>query len=305
MVFICILILTMNTCDVNDNGGGGVIGGGGGVIGGGGGVIGGGGGVIGGRDIGYKYILTFDIGIKNLAYCLVRCPINAIMKFDILHWGIMDISNENDKKCSKCNCKSSYCCKNTNNNYCKRHSLNIKEKVKIKNNDSFNLQIERLIKALSAFYNNIIDRFYASRIVNENGDIVNDYVTNLMIYIENQPVLKNPIMKTISICLFTFFNIKKLQYPCKIKSINFISATVKTRLPFYNLITNNYTVTTKMNKLNDYKNRKIFCIDIVTEIITQLNYSHYNIIANCYYSLSKKKDDLADTLLYILYALPP
>ena len=39
----------------------------------------------------YKYILTFDIGIKNLAYCLVRCPIDAVMKFDILYWGIIDI----------------------------------------------------------------------------------------------------------------------------------------------------------------------------------------------------------------------
>ena len=271
MVFILILILIMNNYD--ENGHKSIC-----------------------SDSNYKYVLTFDIGIKNLAYCLVRCPINAIMKFDILYWGIMDISNENDKKCSKCNCKSSYYCKD-NTYYCKKHGINIKEKVKVKNNDSFNLQIERLIKALSTFYNNIIDRFYTSSTVNENGDIVNNYVTNLMIYIENQPVLKNPIMKTISICLFTFFNIKKLQFPYKIKSINFISATVKTRLPFYNFINNNYTVTTKMNKLNDYKNRKIFCIDIVTEIITQLNYSYYNVVANCYYSLCSKSQ--AEDMLHL------
>lgn len=254
----------------------------------------------------YKYILTFDIGIKNLAYCLVRCPINAVIKFDILYWGIIDISNENYKKCSKCNSKSQYCCKEKNINYCKKHGANIKEKIKIVNNDTFNLQIERLIKALSIFYTNMIDKPYASSaVVNENGEecIVNEHVTNLMIYIENQPVLKNPIMKTISICLYTFFNIKKLQFPCKIKSINFISATVKTRLPFYNFIINNYTVTTKMNKVNDYKNRKLFCIDIVTEIITQLHPSYYNIIANCFYTFFKKKDDLADTFLYILYSI--
>jgi len=263
----------------------------------------------------YKYILTFDIGIKNLAYCLVRCPIDAIIKFDILYWGIIDISNENDKKCLKCNSKSQYYCKENNTNYCKKHGANIKEKVKIKNNDSFNLQIERLIKALSTFYSNMIDKPYSLNACITNGndkietngtsDIIlsNNIVNNLMIYIENQPVLKNPIMKTISICLYTFFNIKKLQYPNKIKSINFISATVKTRLPFYNFITNNYAVTTKMNKLNDYKNRKIFCIDIVAEIITQLNQSYYNIIANCNYLLSKKKDDLADTLLYIIYSV--
>jgi hypothetical protein len=258
----------------------------------------------------YKYILTFDIGIKNLAYCLIRCPVINTIKFDILYWGIMDISNENDKKCFKCNSKSYYCCKETNNNYCKKHGANIKQKIKIKNSDSFNLQIERLIKALTTFYTNIIDMPYSLNMHEcdcEGGIggvvISNSTINKLMVYIENQPVLKNPIMKTISICLYTFFNIKKLQYPHKIKSINFVSATIKTRLPFYNFITNNYTVTTKMNKLNDYKNRKIFCIDIVAEIITQLECSYYNIIANCYYSLSKKKDDLADTLLYILYTI--
>ena len=275
----------------------------------------------------YKYILTFDIGIKNLAYCLVRCFIekDGSINLDILYWGIIDISNNNIKKCSKCSKNSYYYCKNTLNNYCKNHSVKLLNKAKLLNKDSFNMQIERLINALTTFYNDIIDSPYTTNITlcpqqppqplqppqpqdqpqdqQSLVNIVNNNINNLMVYIENQPVLKNPIMKTISICLFTFFNIKKMQIKSKIKSINFISATVKTRMPFYNQINNNYTVMTKMNKINDYKNRKIFCIDITHEIVEQLSNSYYNIVAKSFYSQSKKKDDLADTLLYVLYII--
>ena len=271
----------------------------------------------------YKYILTFDIGIKNLAYCLVRCFIekDGSINLDILYWGIIDISNNNIKKCSKCSKNSYYYCKNTLNNYCKNHGMKLLNKAKLLNKDSFNLQIERLINALNTFYNDIIDSPYMTNITpsyNQQAQdqqhqqpqdqqslvyIVNNNINNLMVYIENQPVLKNPIMKTISICLFTFFNIKKMQINSKIKSINFISATVKTRMPFYNQINNNYIVMTKMNKINDYKNRKIFCIDITHEIVEQLSNSYYNIVAKSFYSQSKKKDDLADTLLYVLYII--
>ena len=42
----------------------------------------------------YKYLLTFDIGIKNLAYCIVRYNILDKKKFDIIYWGILDISHK-------------------------------------------------------------------------------------------------------------------------------------------------------------------------------------------------------------------
>jgi hypothetical protein len=43
----------------------------------------------------YKYYLTFDVGIKNLAYCLVRKNLvkqDLLESIDILHWGILDVS---------------------------------------------------------------------------------------------------------------------------------------------------------------------------------------------------------------------
>ena len=272
----------------------------------------------------YKYLLTFDIGIKNLAYCIVRYNINDKKKFDIIYWGILDISY----KGLKCNYNLdiskknniSICCTNysyyylPNDNqsnyisYCKSHAAKLKNNniiffnslKKISNNaklkDNFNQQVERLLFELNIFYINLIDNIYD---FDENFKIIN----NLDIYIENQPVLKNPIMKTISIVLYTFFIIKKINFPNKIKSVNFVSATVKTKSTLLNKIKQHFNVITNLITDNNYKNRKKYCIDIIKDIIYQLNNSVYNANALSIFDFSKKKDDLADTLIYILYIL--
>ena len=42
----------------------------------------------------YKYYLTFDVGIKNLAYCLARYDQKKtlINGLDIIDWNILDVS---------------------------------------------------------------------------------------------------------------------------------------------------------------------------------------------------------------------
>jgi hypothetical protein len=169
---------------------------------------------------------------------------------------------------------------------------------KISNNaklkDNFNQQVERLLVELDKFYNQFIDSIY---------DVDNKIVGNLDIYIENQPVLKNPIMKTISIVLFAYFNMKKIKFPNKIKSVNFVSATVKTKANLYNSIKQNFNLNTKLISNNSYQNRKQYCIDISKDVVYQTNNSFFNAAAISIYELSKKKDDLADTLLYVLYIL--
>jgi hypothetical protein len=270
----------------------------------------------------YKYLLTFDIGIKNLAYCIVKYNIYDKKNFDIIYWGILDISYKGltcdfNIDISKKN-NIAICCTNNsyfylpNNDqmkftsYCKFHSNKIKNNninlynqfKKISNNaklkDNFNQQVERLLIELDKFYNQFIDTSY---------DLDNKIVGNLDIYIENQPVLKNPIMKTISIVLFTYFNIKKINFPNKIKSVNFVSATVKTKSNLYNHIKLNFNLNTKLITNNNYQNRKQYCIDIAKDIVFQLNNSLFNAVALSIFEFSKKKDDLADTLLYILYVL--
>ena len=300
-----------------------------------------------------KYILTFDIGIKNLAYCLSRYDDSGIKskkldisKLDIIYWGILDISHKNllchqiNSKKKECNESAAFYLKNvlvksinlkidTENDsnskltmnkmlkdigYCRFHANILKKEDKetydklLKINksqiykDSFNQQIERLLKALDNFYENIVKGTYHVEKIDEKYRYFE--IHDLEIYIENQPVLKNPIMKTISISLYTFFYLKKINFPRKIKSINFVSATVKTRLPFYNLLKNNIDIKTNINKVNDYKNRKIFSINLTSEIVDEkISNSIFNISAKSNFQISKKKDDMADTLIYCLYAL--
>jgi len=273
----------------------------------------------------YKYLLTFDIGIKNLAYCIVRYNLLNKKNFDIIYWGILDISykglicdfnidiSKKNNIAICCNSNSYYyltldnCDKDTKYiSYCKFHSNKIKNNnitlynklKKIANNaklkDNFNQQVERLLVELDKFYDQFIDTIY---------DVDNKIISFLDIYIENQPVLKNPIMKTISIVLFAYFNMKKIKFPNKIKSVNFVSATVKTKINLYNNIKQNFNLNTKLISNNNYQNRKQYCINIAKDIVYQLNISFFNAVATSIYEFSKKKDDLADTLLYVLYVL--
>jgi hypothetical protein len=197
-------------------------------------------------NIKYKYYLTFDVGIKNLAYCLVRKDLTKntnkelVESIDILHWGILDVSYKplickhivNKRKiCNKVSLN--YLLKDTNISnshtkidnligYCKIHTANLKLSDKLlhkslykishntKFNDNFNIQMERLLSALESFYNEKIVGLY-------DLDLE---ISNLEIFIENQPVFKNPIMKTISIGIFTFFTLKKVINSKIIKSIN-------------------------------------------------------------------------------------
>ncbi len=184
-----------------------------------------------------KYFLTIDVGTVNLAYCLAEykpeSKDSSILKsIEIIKWGILDVSykplycKQIKNKRAICNCVSKfYTLKEGTTDhsepenligYCKSHAksiqlhnkVNKKDKINIfkinenpiyKNN--FNIQMERLLYALENFYTTVISKPYD---IDSNGNP--KYISNLKIYIENQPVFKNPVMKTISIGIFTFLH---------------------------------------------------------------------------------------------------
>jgi len=284
----------------------------------------------------YKYYLTFDVGIKNLAYCLARYDTtkNITEGLDIIDWGILDVSYKplicknivNKRK--KCNTNSIYYLlkdgvNNTPKNhkepanlmgYCQKHAndLKITDKkthaslFRVSKNpifaNNFNIQMERLLKALEDFFNNKLMSLYHS--VNAEQEAFNNteyFISNLEIYIENQPVFKNPIMKTISIGIFTFFVLKKVTCRHKIKSVNFISASDKTHLTFISSMNKSLKINPKPNvNFKVYSERKEFAIDMTNQIIKNLNKSIFNIVSSVNYDLSTKKDDMADTLIYVV-----
>jgi hypothetical protein len=279
-----------------------------------------------------KYYLTMDVGIKNLAYCLVRYDNTKTINngLDILKWDILDVSFKplickhiiNKRKI--CNTNSIYYLLKENiedipknhlnmeniEGYCQHHANKLKEQDKIthkklfrvsKNKifvNNFNVQIERLLQSLKIFFEQEIKSVYHI----ENMKTFN--VENLNIYIENQPVFKNPIMKSISIGIFTYFMEKKLEYPTLIESVNFISASDKTHLTFINSMKETLNITTKTDiNYKIYTERKNFAIDITNQIISNLQKNIFNILTAINYEKIKKKDDLADALIYVIVLL--
>jgi hypothetical protein len=287
----------------------------------------------------YKYYLTFDVGIKNLAYCLSRYDTTKMITdgLDIIDWGILDVSykplicKQIKNKRKICNANSIYYClkadipnipsshKNSNNliGYCQEHSneLKIKDKklhsqlFRISKNlifvNNFNVQMERLLKALEIFYNTKLSSLYDTQNSELEARTNSEYlISNLDIYIENQPVFKNPIMKTISIGIFTFFTLKKIISTNIIKSVNFISASDKTHLSFITSMKEILKINPKPNiNYKNYAERKAFAIDMTNQIVKNLNKSIFNIVSSVNYDLSVKKDDMADTLIYVVVIL--
>jgi len=213
-------------------------------------------------------VLSFDIGIKNLSYCLV-CK--DTKKID--DWGIINISC--DDECQHINTKNNKCDKKasfiSDNNIliCSQHSKNKKyTKVKKYKNSStlFDTGIKLLEKIKEKKFN--------------NQDIED-------VLLENQPVLKNPTMKSIQMILYSYF-LNEVIDNKKIKKVEMINAR---------------------NKLKAYKGEEIIC-----DIKDKYKRTKYLGIKYCermiiddkeefidLFNNSKKKDDLSDSYLQAIY----
>lgn len=105
-----------------------------------------------------------------------------------------------------------------------------------------------------------------------------------IILIENQPALINANMKTISVAIYTYFNMMKLQYG-NIKEVHFIAATNKLKCK----------KGIDLSK-ETYKDRKKASIDLAKLYIEELFSDKLE-----WFNKLKKKDDAADTLNMSIY----
>lgn len=186
-------------------------------------------------------LLSFDIGIKNLAYCILNYNAEDNSDITIIKWNIIPLLDKNEK--------------------CKGFSL------------------DELTKRM---YEQLNKEFYSYDI-----DIV---------LLENQPVLKNPVMKSVQMILFSYFQYQKIMLNREIKLIKFINAGNKLKVGRnFNEINYNAEINAIKSK---YTRNKKFAILYTNKILIDRLKDSKN---NEYFNKHKKKDDLADAFLQAIY----
>ena len=117
--------------------------------------------------------------------------------------------------------------------------------------------------------------------LNENFD---DTFTSDTVLIENQPAMMNGTMKSISIVIYTYFNMMRLQYG-NIQEVKFISASNKLKC--------NKGVDLKTDT---YKDRKKASVDLARIYVKELFPERLE-----WFDDQKKKDDASDSALQAIY----
>ena len=218
--------------------------------------------------------LSFDIGIKNLAYC----EISPDKK--ILQWGILNL-NENPICCmhlkKPCDKQASHCIisDNIENYYCSSHinhkSLETKDKKIKKKKLNTNYDICKLSQTC-------INKLNTIDLKNVN-----------QVLIENQPALKNPTMKSIQMIVYTFFIINGIMKDTSsIEHIHMVNARNKLKVYKGPKI--------ECNKKGKYAQNKFLSVEYTKTMIIKEKDEFIEL-----FNQSKKKDDLADAYLQGIY----
>lgn len=181
------------------------------------------------------FTIAFDVGVKNLSYCIID------EDFNVVNWDIIDITRGLDKKS----------CKN------------------------FHILASSLFQQLQSHF---------------SYDMCIDYVV-----IENQPAFKNPSMKSIQMCVYSFFAMRNLHLERKIK-LSFIAASTKVKLA-ENLCSDMVEEIKAKYKTKYTYNKKI-SIYCATKLMSECDIVNEELCAS--FQNSKKKDDLADAFLLSL-----
>ena len=213
-----------------------------------------------------KY-LSFDVGIKNLAFC----SLDDNKK--ILDWGIINLDKNPICQCGlqkEC-CKSStfiVTCDNGETKYsCTPHTKKYKKKKKMNNDrDIFNL----------------------SKIMIYDLNLKEDFLNHEIICIENQPALKNPTMKTVQMILYSYFMIEGATKDKPVNEVHMINARNKLKVYKGPEIECKFTDKYKKNKYLSVEYTKLMILEEDNKFIEL-------------FTESKKKDDLADAYLQGIY----
>jgi len=284
-------------------------------------------------------VLSWDVGIINLAYCLIDYN-KETKDYKILDWDIINLTDRDKMKCTECNANPSYYQEVSDKYYCKNHSklamvsppdftllfnnndkenccfegkTNVcdkKSKYQLNDNCYCNTHAKSKYKSLCNEYKLVnhskkgIDKMsmddFLLRLVRELEKrplLLNcDYV-----FIENQPTMKNPRMKTISVTLYNYYIMRgiidKEITKSPLKAVHFMAPSNKLKLANEGDKVELVKVKNNDDDSKTYKLTKAlgvkYCLEMIKQFPEWVNK----------FNSHKKKDDLADCFLQGMYAL--
>ena len=154
-------------------------------------------------------ILSFDVGIKNLAYCLIEFnEKDNVIDHNIIVWGVINMMDKFTENAIKCSVSKKGClCGADAINYVEIDSDNTlgfcgKKTCQSVLTSNYNKKQIKKIKKINTKTVTLFDiskEMLAQLSKNEN------MLKADKVIIENQPVLKNPTMKSIQMILYSFF----------------------------------------------------------------------------------------------------
>lgn len=276
-------------------------------------------------------VLSFDVGIIHLAYCLFTKQNN---QWIILEWNNIDLTDRAFTKCY-CGLKASFT--HNNNYYCKVHSKKcepikpfeelfkqstntekcshiVKENAcgkktsyEFANNCFCTTHAKSKYKTLQGLYKvkphkaksvSTLDfdetKLKLFKVLEEKKTLLNADV----VLIENQPSFKNPTMKSIAISLYDYYMIRGILdkdiTKSNINKVKFMCPSNKLKL-VDNGETKQIVILKETNEAKAYKLTKDLSIKYTTEILQHLpDWIKF-------LSEQKKKDDLCDAFLQGAY----
>lgn len=220
-------------------------------------------------------ILSFDVGIKNLAFCLIDQNDKLIEDWGILNISIDSLCNHcmNDKQCDK---SAMYQCNDLK--VCTSH-----QKLKKYQDNKW--------KKIPKCKNSVLET--GKKMIKVLDDKPNFLSVDVVI-IENQPALKNPTMKTIQMMLYSYFLINGVMVQDKnMSSIEMINA--RNKLKAYN------GPDIPCDIKDKYKRTKYLAVEYCRKMIKDNEKIDPKWLS--LFESSKKKDDLSDSYLQGIYYL--
>ena len=226
-------------------------------------------------------IASFDIGIKNLAFCIYD---NESKK--ILDWGVINLAEKFINELPKCITvkKGQKCCKIATNYiltdnksklcYCDKKFC---QKSLIENYPN------KKIKKIKKFKTKSIPLIELGKLIFENLSKKKIFLDCSKVLIENQPVLKNPTMKSVQMIVYSFFIFNNIH--------DLVLFNPNRKLDIYC----GPNIECKLK--NDYSKRKYLSIKYTEYFLRESNQDEK--ISDIFKN-SSKKDDLSDCYLQCL-----